>query len=35
MLSKNSVHALALKTMPYITKYLKGTFLNRNTVANV
>jgi ubiquinone/menaquinone biosynthesis C-methylase UbiE len=35
VLSKNPVYALILKTMSYITEYLEGTYLDRNTVANV
>ncbi|MBC8288535.1 MAG: class I SAM-dependent methyltransferase [Nitrospinae bacterium] len=35
VLSKNPVYALPLKMMSYITEYLQGTYLDRNTVANV
>jgi ubiquinone/menaquinone biosynthesis C-methylase UbiE len=35
VLSKNPVYALVLKMMSIITKYLQGTHLDRNTVANI
>ena len=35
VLSKNPVYALTLKMMSFITEYLQGTYLDRNTVANV
>jgi len=35
VLSKNPVYGLILKTMSYITEYLEGTYLDRDTVANV
>ncbi len=35
VLSKNPVYAVILKMMSLITEYLQGTYLDRNTVANV
>ena len=35
VLSNNSIYALTLKMMSFITEYLQGTYLDRNTVANV
>ena len=35
VLSKNPVYALTLKMMSYITEYLQGTYLDRNTIYNV
>ena len=35
VLSKNPIYALVLKMMSIITKYLQGTHLDRNTVANI
>jgi len=34
VLSKNPVYAVILKLMSFITQYLEGTYLDRNTVAN-
>ena len=35
VLSKNPVYALTLRMMSYITEYLQGTYLDRNTIDNV
>ena len=35
VLSKNWVYTLTLKMMSFITEYLQGTYLDRNTVDNV
>jgi ubiquinone/menaquinone biosynthesis C-methylase UbiE len=35
VLSKNPVYAITLKMMSFITEYLQGTYLDRNTIANV
>ncbi|MCS5620604.1 MAG: class I SAM-dependent methyltransferase [Nitrospinaceae bacterium] len=34
VLSKNPVYGLILKSMSFITEYLEGTYLDRDTVAN-
>lgn len=35
VLSKNPVYGIILKTMSHLTEYLEGTYLDRNTIANV